>query len=221
MNGCDLEMSEKKVVSRKLAIVLGIICIILAAGLVGVIANYTLIISGKDKTITSLNAQIINLENQITSKDNTIASLNSQINQLKDLLTKTQTWLQGNITYYKSQIADLQNQISSLNAGITSLQNTIETLKAPQLHEVNFKWEFHEPWIGGYYVHVSGAVFNSGTYTAKNVRINVWLYDSNYVLIKSYTINLGDISGKTYSNFAEDIGYSRHCAYYSYEIVHD
>jgi hypothetical protein len=69
--------------------------------------------------------------------------------------------------------------------------------------------------------HVSGAVFNSGTYTARNVRINVWLYDSNNVLIRSYTINLGDISGKTYSNFATDIDYSGHCASYSYEITHD
>jgi len=63
--------------------------------------------------------------------------------------------------------------------------------------------------------------FNSGTYTAKNVRINVWLYDSNHVLIRSYTLNLGDINGKTYSNFATDLGYSGHGADYRYEIVHD
>ena len=161
-------MSEKKVVSRKVAIALGIVCIVLLVLLVG--------------NVYTLNSQISSLNSQITS---------------------------------------LQSQISSLNAEITTLQGMIEALKAAQLHEVNFNWEWHEPWIGDHYVHVSGVVFNSGTYTARNVRINIWLYDSNHVLIRSYTINLGDISGKTYSNFATDIGYSGHCAYYIYEIVHD
>lgn len=49
-------MSEQKVekkVSRTVAIALGIICIILAVGLVGTIADYTSIISGKDNTISS------------------------------------------------------------------------------------------------------------------------------------------------------------------------
>ena len=161
-------MSEKKVVGRNIAIALGIICIVLALGLVGAIANYTSIISGKDDTIT----------------------------------------------YYESQIATLNSQINSL-------QSELESLKAAQLHEVNFNWEWNEPWIGSHYVHVSGAVFNSGTYTARNVRINIWLYDSNHVLIGSDTINLGDISGKTYTNFVRDIYYSGHCAYYRWEITHD
>jgi len=103
-----------------------------------------------------------------------------------------------------------------------SLQNQIESLKAPQLHDVDFKWDWNEPLIGQYYVVVSGSVFNSGTYVAKNVRINIWLYDSNYVLIKSYTINLGDIAGKTYVSFSDTIYYGgTHCAYYNYKIVHD
>ena len=42
-------MSEKKVVGRNVAIALGIICIVLAVSLVGVIANYTSIINNKDK----------------------------------------------------------------------------------------------------------------------------------------------------------------------------
>jgi ABC-type xylose transport system substrate-binding protein len=50
------EMSEKEVVSRNIAIALGIICMVLAVGLVGAIANYTSIISGKDNTIASLDS---------------------------------------------------------------------------------------------------------------------------------------------------------------------
>jgi hypothetical protein len=43
-------MSEKKVVSRNLAIVLGIIAIILLVGLVGAMVNYTMVINNKDAT---------------------------------------------------------------------------------------------------------------------------------------------------------------------------
>jgi hypothetical protein len=161
-------MSEKKVVGRKVAIALGIICVILVVALAGVIAYYTRIINDKD-------------------------------------------------TLYNNYVATHSHS----NEEYDSLQSQVDSLKAAQLHEVNFNWEWNEPWIGSHYVHVSGAVFNSGIYTARNVRINVWLYDSNHVLIRSYTINLGDISGKTYSNFATDIGYSGHCASYSYEITHD
>jgi ABC-type xylose transport system substrate-binding protein len=49
-------MSEKEVVGRNIAIALGIICMVLAVGLVGAIANYTSIISGKDNTIASLDS---------------------------------------------------------------------------------------------------------------------------------------------------------------------
>ena len=43
------EKHKKKVVGRNIAITLGIICIILAVSLVGAIADYTSIVSGKDK----------------------------------------------------------------------------------------------------------------------------------------------------------------------------
>jgi len=65
-------MSEKKVVGRNVAIALGIICIILAVGLVEAIANYTSIISGKDDTITSLNSQIVSLTIQVSDLNDTV-----------------------------------------------------------------------------------------------------------------------------------------------------
>ena len=43
-------MSEKKVVNRNLAVVLGIIAIILLGGLVGAMVNYTTVINNKDAT---------------------------------------------------------------------------------------------------------------------------------------------------------------------------
>jgi len=74
-------MSEKKVVGRNVAIALGIICIILAVGLVGAITNYASIITEKDNTISSLNSQITNLQNQVND-------LNSIIN-----LEKSTVWV--------------------------------------------------------------------------------------------------------------------------------
>jgi hypothetical protein len=65
-------MSEKKVVGRNVAIALGIICIVLAVSLVGVIADYTLIIGGKDNTIASLNSQVNDLTDIVNLAKSTI-----------------------------------------------------------------------------------------------------------------------------------------------------
>jgi hypothetical protein len=94
----EVLMSEKKVVSRNIAIILGIVCIIFLVGLVGAIANYTSIISGKD--------------NIIASKDSQIQTLTNQKNQLQTWLDENKTLLQQQI----QQITDLQNQITALNA---------------------------------------------------------------------------------------------------------
>jgi uncharacterized coiled-coil protein SlyX len=100
-------MSERKVVGRNVAIVLGIICIILVVGLIGAVTNYTSIIKGKDDTIASLNSQI-------TEKDNTISSLNLQI-ATRD----------SQISSLNSQIASLQNQVSDLNSIINLEKSTV------------------------------------------------------------------------------------------------
>jgi len=83
-------MSEKKVVGRNVVIAVGIICMILAVGLVGAITNYTSIINTKDSTIQS--------------KDSQMQTLTNQKNQL-------QTWLDGN----KTLLNQTQTQIDSLN----------------------------------------------------------------------------------------------------------
>jgi len=101
-------VSEKKVVSRKVAIALGIICVILAVGLVGAVTNYTSVINGKCSQIQTLTNQ----KNQ----------LQTWLNGNKTLLNQIKTWLQGNITYYESQIASLNSQITNLQNQKTRLQ---------------------------------------------------------------------------------------------------
>ena len=128
---------------RSITVVLGIICMVLVASLVGAIANYTSVINEKDDAIASLNSQITEKDATISSLNSQISSLNSQINRLqvwldsnKTLLTQIQTWLQENITYYNSQITILENQnnqlqmqISSLETQITALNNQLQQLE--------------------------------------------------------------------------------------------
>ena len=196
-------MSEKKVVGRSIAIGIGIICVILLIALVGVVANYTSIISGKD--------------NSMVTKDSQIQTLTSQKNQLqtwldgnKTLLTQTQTWLTGNltlintlntqITNLQDQISGLNSQISSLNAQITDLQNQIDTLKAPKLIKVNLRADDNRPFLGTPYLHVYGYVCNVGTNTAYNSKIHVVAYQSGGVVAIDTYIILGTISGESWTS---------------------
>jgi predicted PurR-regulated permease PerM len=87
--------NEKKVVNRTVAIALGVICIVLVAGLVSAIAIYT--------------PQITDLQSQITQKDSTISSLNSQISVLNNSLNQTKTSSDAK----DSQIAALTQQLQS------------------------------------------------------------------------------------------------------------
>ena len=128
-------MSEKKVVNRNVAIALGIICIILAVGLVGNIANMLKdnIIASKDSTINDLNSQITSKNSQIAEKDNTISLLNSQVSS-KDSqiasLTNQIIDLQNQTTSLQNEITSKQNEISSLNTQIADLQESLENLQA-------------------------------------------------------------------------------------------
>jgi hypothetical protein len=87
MAGC-LEMSDKKVVSRNVAIGLGALCAILLVALVYSFVNYTTVLRDKDSLIASLNAQIVDLGGQPgqtpsgSDKDALIAALQDEINSL-------------------------------------------------------------------------------------------------------------------------------------------
>ncbi|MEM3743852.1 MAG: hypothetical protein QXW43_04920 [Candidatus Methanomethyliaceae archaeon] len=102
-------MSEKKVVDRNVAIALGIICVLLAVGLVGAVMNYTSIISGKDSTIASLNSQITNLKNQVND-------LNSIIN-----LEKSTVWVSDQ-TVSQPAGSYTQWKVSASYAGYVSVR---------------------------------------------------------------------------------------------------
>jgi TolA-binding protein len=137
-------MSEKKVVSRNVAIALGIIIIIVLVGLVGAIANYTSIINGKDNTITTKDSQIqvlTNQKNQLqTWLDGNKTQLQGQIEQLQKWLEgnmtisnqalKLQEWLEGNITLLNEMQTWLSGNVTLLNQMQTWLEGNITYYKS-------------------------------------------------------------------------------------------
>ena len=190
-----MQESEKGLLKNKnlFAVVMSVVCLILLVSLVAVLAYYSVVLRDKD----------------------------SQIQTLAEQNTRLQLWLQENITYYSAQVNTLNEQLVKLRNESEYLNKTIEELRAPQLHEINFEWEKHEPAVGQHYVRVRGSIFNSGVYTAKNVQMHVWLYDEENALIGSQIIYLGDIPGKTYVSFDINIYYSGHCDRYEYRITYE
>jgi cell division protein FtsB len=104
------QMTQENPVQKKSnmkVIALVVVCIILAASLVGVIAVYV-----------PNNSQA-----QLTEKDNTISSLQAQINALEYQISTT------NSTTYVSQIAYLNSQLSDLNDTLTSAYSEYASLQ--------------------------------------------------------------------------------------------
>jgi predicted RNase H-like nuclease (RuvC/YqgF family) len=150
-------MSEKKVVRRTVALALGVICIVLIAGLGGTMAYYTMTISNKDSThdayvsthshtdsdYDSLNSTYYNYmgnhhynDSEYNSLNSSYANLQATNDQLqiwldgnKTLLNQTKTWLDSNITYYSSQISSLDSQIMNL----TNEKNQLQTWLASNI----------------------------------------------------------------------------------------
>jgi len=166
----DLRMSEKKVVGRNVVIALGIICVILAVGLVGAVANYTSIISGKDNTVTAKDSQIADKDDTISSLNSQIASQDSQISSLN------------------SQASSLQNQVNDLNAIANLAKSTVwvndETVSQPA---GSYSYWIRSASYAGYVV----VVVHSSTTSGTGVRV---IYSSHGV---SYDNLLGVGSGGT------------------------
>jgi cell division protein FtsL len=104
------KVNEKKMVRRSVAIALGIICIVLVAGLVGGFGYFILTINDKDNTISSLNTQI-------SSKDSQISQLNTQISDQNNTIFSL-----------NSTLANADSQISQLNSNATNLQSQVNNL---------------------------------------------------------------------------------------------
>jgi len=125
-------MSEKKVVSRRVAIALGIICVLLGVGFVGAVANYTSILAEKDVQIASLSLQIAEKNAIISLLNSQIATMDSQIQSLRnqvDSLSNAVASLNSEIADRDSQILSLKLQIANINSSYLSLKSEYDSLK--------------------------------------------------------------------------------------------
>jgi cell division protein FtsL len=123
-------MTEKprKVVSRNVAIVLGLVSILVASSLAIAVLYYQPLVADKDKNISDLTAQnqaqsaqnnyldsqVSTLQNQTASDDAQINSLNSQINALR-------AWLNGNVSLLNSLNASANEANSTFSTQLTAL----------------------------------------------------------------------------------------------------
>ena len=163
----NAQTSGKKVVGRNVAIALGIICILLAVGLVGAIAIYPPMIANQSREISALTSENSQLKSQIVEKNNTISSLNSQ---KSDLQTQVNT-LTSQVASLNSQVSSLQSHITSQNSQITNLQNQVSTLEAHGTYMIRLdtlvyhvceKETIHAPDIN--YIYQQILTLNNNTY---------------------------------------------------------
>ncbi|MEM2915070.1 MAG: hypothetical protein QXH91_06710 [Candidatus Bathyarchaeia archaeon] len=178
---------------------------ILVAGLIGAIANYTSIISGKDNTILAKDSEIQTLTNQ---KNQLETWLDGNKTLLQQQIQQLETWLNDNRTYYENEINSLTIQIINQQATITNLQNQIDALKAPKLIKVNLRADDNRPWLGTPYLHVYGYICNVGTNTAYSSKIHVVAYQSGGVVAIDTYITLGTIYGESWTSVDSNIYYS-------------
>ena len=87
------ETKERKVVGRSVALALGIVCILLVAGLGGAMAYYTVAIINKDDEVNSQKATISQLNATIEDQNTTINQLNINVTNLQNQTTTLQKQL--------------------------------------------------------------------------------------------------------------------------------
>jgi cell division protein FtsL len=133
----NTQKSGKKVVSRNVAVALGIISIVFLVGLVGAVLHYTSIISGKD--------------NDILTRDSQIADKNAQIQTLTDQKNQLQTWLQEN-----NSVANFEASSIWVNLKTVSVQASSETI-----------WNFTANYAGYISIQVASSPPTTGNFYAR------------------------------------------------------
>jgi len=118
------KMRQKKIVGRRATIALGMMCIVLVAGLVGAIAVYM-------PMVNSLESQIVEMDSQIAEKDSTISSLNNEIAALNSQISS----FTNLIANYSYSLEQSHSEIDRLNSQIASYYSIIYLNESEYLFE--------------------------------------------------------------------------------------
>jgi hypothetical protein len=209
----DSKMSEKKVVRRNVAIALGIVCILLIAGIGGAMAYYTMVINDKNTAY----------DNYASSHSHTNSGFNTLNQTYQDYLA---THSHSNVEYdayvanhhytdaeYNSLNATYQDYLAThshtnseyddyvathhhSDAEYDAIKSERDALKAPKLIFVGFNAE--DVTSGVWHLHVWGGVCNVGTDTAYNCKIHIIAYQAKGPLPEAYiTLGTGTMLGET------------------------
>lgn len=101
------ERSQKNVVSRKVAIVLGLICLVLSAGLVGVFALYL----PAANSVNQLNSELTAKNNLIAAQNSTLVSQSQQIVALQNSLENQESGNDEEVAYLEDYVSELLNVV--------------------------------------------------------------------------------------------------------------
>jgi hypothetical protein len=187
-------LGEKKVVSRKVAFGIGMLCIALLIIIGGVVANYTSALNDKDTQIAMLQNQNANLQRQVLSDNSTISSLNTEISSLQTQVkseNSTLTQLQNQLSSHSSTLSILQSGVASDNSEINSLNTEIASLKT-QISSL--ETEALERGLDGFSViQITDTQFLSASDPGLFDGLTSWIVDNSGALNLTMVIHTGDI----------------------------
>lgn len=123
-------MNEKKPIN-KVAIAVGVLCVVLLIAMMGIYLNYNSMLQNKDSEINSLKSQLAN--NGITPNPSPTPNPNTGSSdkdaQIADLQNQVSN-LQSQLTQKNADINSLNSQIASLNSQISDLQSIVNLQKS-------------------------------------------------------------------------------------------
>ena len=92
-------MDATKPATKGMVIALGIVCIVLAACLAGVVVVYAFVINGKNSKISSLDTQVSQLNSNVTSLQNQLGNLlNGSLSSGEIIMSIPSPWVNSTVT---------------------------------------------------------------------------------------------------------------------------
>jgi len=193
MSEAQTRTKPKRMVNRKLAFALGLVCIVLIV----FIAYFTVTGISAQNSYTSLQNQNKQLQAWLDGN----ATLLSQIRADNVDLTRLIAEQNNTISQLESNITDLQNQIAILNATIASLEaNVISTLEIASVTK-------GEGWYSTFHwFHFTVNVTNNGTYTVNGLAVVIRLYHDWMNISWPVTKYTNEVQGYLWTGNTLDFG---------------
>jgi predicted nucleic acid-binding Zn-ribbon protein len=117
-------MSEKKLVTRSVAIILGLLCILLLGSTVGTVIYYNNAYNNYASNHTHTDTEYLFLASLFANANENISSLNNQLSTLQSELAGNST----QSTNLKAQVDALTSQLGAINASIVTIQDYYNSL---------------------------------------------------------------------------------------------